>query len=328
MHNQKISEIGEVELINRLQTFMPNEQTSDDTAEVYTKKKKILINTDILVENVHFSDKTTSSFDIGWKSISTNFSDLAASGVKDIIGITIGLGLPENTDLSWVENVYSGIKAALTKYGGVILGGDCSKSSEKFLSITAIGTLSKLRLHRSNAKHGDWIIATGNHGLSRLGLALLLSDESTKNIQLPNNLIEIAVRSHRRPKARLKALRRLIRCKPSGVPWRAAGTDSSDGLFQALKNICISSKCMAVINKNNLPVHSDWPKGLHWNDWCLFGGEDYELILTVPAKWAKKFLKEYPSSRAIGKIKKGPSKIYWTNGEEISNKIIQEFKHF
>tara|TARA_B100000700_G_scaffold325522_2_gene434513 strand:- start:129 stop:1115 length:987 start_codon:yes stop_codon:yes gene_type:complete len=328
MHNQKISDIGEIELINKLQNFMPNEQTNDDTAELFIEKKKILINTDILVENIHFSNQTTSPFDIGWKSISTNFSDLAASGVKDIIGITIGLGLPENTYLSWVENVYSGIQAALKKYGGVILGGDCSRSSEKFLSITAIGTLSKLRLHRSNAKHGDWIIATGNHGLSRLGLAVLLADKATKNIQLSNSLIETAVRSHRRPKAPLRALKLLRSCKPSDMPWRAAGTDSSDGLFQALKNICVSSKCMAVINENNLPVHSDWPKGLPWNDWCLFGGEDYELILSLPEKWAKKFLKEYPSSRAIGTIKKGPSQVFWTNGEEISNKKIQEFQHF
>ena len=136
MHKEILEDIGEKELINRLSKFMPKNQVSDDCALIKTKNDNLLVNTDSLVENVHFND-IISPGDLGWKAVVSNISDLLSSGSKKTIGITISLILPAKTDWIWVEELYKGINKALKEYGGVILGGDCSKGDEKIISITA-----------------------------------------------------------------------------------------------------------------------------------------------------------------------------------------------
>ena len=93
MHKELLKDIGEKELIKRLAKFMPKNQVSDDCAFVKTKNDNLLINTDSLVENVHFNDETISALDVGWKAVSSNFSDLISSGCNKIIGVNIGLSL-------------------------------------------------------------------------------------------------------------------------------------------------------------------------------------------------------------------------------------------
>ena len=90
MHKELLEDIGEKELIKRLAKFMPKNQISDDCALIKTTKKELLINTDSLVENVHFNDETISAFDIGWKAVASNVSDLISSGCSKIIGVNIG----------------------------------------------------------------------------------------------------------------------------------------------------------------------------------------------------------------------------------------------
>ena len=101
----------------------------------------MLINTDVLVDGIHFSDATTTAMDVGWRAVAANLSDLAASGAVDIDGITVALVAPGHTRWDWVDGVYQGISAALGQYGGVLLGGDCSKGEQRLLSITALGRL-------------------------------------------------------------------------------------------------------------------------------------------------------------------------------------------
>ena len=91
MHKELLEDIGEKELIRRLAKFMPKNQVSDDCAFVKGKNKNLLVNTDALVENVHFNDDTISAFDIGWKAVASNVSDLISSGCNKIIGINICL---------------------------------------------------------------------------------------------------------------------------------------------------------------------------------------------------------------------------------------------
>ena len=146
MHKEKLEDIGEKEFINRLGKFMPKNQTSDDCALIKTKNENLLVNTDSLVENVHFSDFTICPQDLGWKAVVSNISDLLSSGSKKTIGITISLVLPARTEWIWVEELYKGINKALKEYGGVILGGDCSKGDEKIISITAFGIQGELEL--------------------------------------------------------------------------------------------------------------------------------------------------------------------------------------
>ena len=98
MHKESIGDIGEKELIKRLAEFMPKNQISDDCAFIKITDKDLLINTDSLVENVHFSNETISALDIGWKAVASNVSDLISSGCVRIIGINIGLVVPPKTN--------------------------------------------------------------------------------------------------------------------------------------------------------------------------------------------------------------------------------------
>ena len=147
MHKEILEDIGEKELINRLGKFMPKNQISDDCALIKTKNENLLVNTDSLVENVHFNDISICPVDLGWKAVVCNISDLLSSGSKKTIGITISLILPTKTEWVWVEELYKGINQALKEYGGIILGGDCSKGKQKIISITALGIQGELKLH-------------------------------------------------------------------------------------------------------------------------------------------------------------------------------------
>ena len=113
MHKELLEDIGEKELIKRIAKFMPKNQISDDCAFIKTTKKELLINTDSLVENVHFNNITICPQDLGWKAVVSNISDLLSSGSKKTIGITISLILPAKTEWVWVEELYKGINKAL-----------------------------------------------------------------------------------------------------------------------------------------------------------------------------------------------------------------------
>ena len=205
-----IKDIGEIELLNRLKKFMRSGQIDDDIAEIKSSKKKLLINTDLLVEEIHFSEKISNAKDIGWKCITTNVSDLICSGSENIISFTVGLVLPPSTNWTWVENLYEGMHEAMQEFGGEIIGGDCTSGEKKIISITAIGEMSQPRLHRGNALPGDYIVSTGFHGLSRLGLALLTSEKLPSAVHIDPKLINRAINAHKRPYPAIEALKALI----------------------------------------------------------------------------------------------------------------------
>tara|TARA_B100001093_G_scaffold101929_1_gene94179 strand:- start:60 stop:653 length:594 start_codon:yes stop_codon:yes gene_type:complete len=196
------------------------------------------------------------------------------------------------------------------------------------ISITAIGEMNPPRLHRGNALPGDYIVSTGLHGLSRLGLALLTSEKLPSEVQISPELINKAINAHRRPYPALKALKALKDCKPRSTSWRAAGTDSSDGLIESIRGICQTSNCQAVLSKTSILKHPDWPEDDIWNEWILNGGEDYELILSLPKEWAKSLSKKLKSAKIIGFIKEGKPNIFWDNLEQIKIDQSSTFRHF
>ena len=324
---ETLQDLGEREILNRLKRFVPPGQLEDDTAEINPFEKQLLINTDFLVEGVHFSNQTTTPSDVGWKAVAANVSDLIGSGSDEILGLTIGLVAPPQTHWVWVEEVYEGISSALKNFGGSILGGDCSSGKDRLLGITAIGTLGQLRLHRSQAIAGDYLVVSGPHGLSRLGLEILLGKELGQFEELSTALKQEAILAHQRPQPPINALSTLKACKPKSLPWRAGGTDSSDGLIEALKGLCISSNCQAVIDKDSLPKANGWPEGIKWENFCLNGGEDFELVLSLPKSWANAWLKAIPSSQVIGFMQEGLPKIIWADSRE-EVKTNESFTHF
>ena len=166
------------------------------------------------------------------------------------------------------------------------------------------------------------------HGLSRLGLALLTSEKLPSEVQISPELINKAINAHRRPYPALKALKALKDCKPRSTNWRAAGTDSSDGLIESIRGICQTSNCQAVLSKTSILKHPDWPKDDIWDGWILNGGEDYELILSLPKEWAKSLSKKLKSAKIIGFIKEGKPNIFWDNLEQIKIDQSSTFRHF
>ena len=193
---ETLADLGEWELIRRLGTFAPPDQFSDDAALLPDggdggQDGGLVVNTDVLVEGLHFSEATTGPADVGWRAAAANLSDLAAMGCTEVVGLTVGLVAPASTTWSWVEGVYGGLREALDTYGGVLLGGDCSGGAQRILAVTAIGRLARAgpakqassgqkpdhrswtAIRRRDGRPGDLLVCTGPHGLSRLGLAVL-----------------------------------------------------------------------------------------------------------------------------------------------------------
>ena len=301
-----LAELGEWELIRRLARFAPQGQFEDDAALLAAPPagQALVVNTDVLVEGVHFSDSTTGPADVGWRAVAANLSDLAAMGCPAALGITVGLVAPGVTSWSWVEGVYEGIAAALERYGGTLLGGDCSSGSQRLLAITALGALEAGRpIRRGDGQPGDRLVSSGSHGLSRLGLALLQGELADGlAAALPPALVQRSLTAHRRPRPRFDVVQALEPCRPPDLSWRVGGCDSSDGLVAAAAAIAKASGCAALLERSRLPLEpamADLPEGERW---CLAGGEDFELVLALAPDWADALCRTLPDSRPIGEL--------------------------
>ncbi len=328
MHKEILEDIGEKELINRLGKFMPKNQILDDCALIKTKNENLLVNTDSLVENVHFNDIIISPGDLGWKAVVSNISDLLSSGSKKTIGITISLVLPSRTEWIWVEELYRGINKALKEYGGIILGGDCSKGNQKAISITAFGIQGEIELRRNACKSGDIILTTGIHGLSKLGFLIKNKIYFDNDISLNKRLISKSIEHFCRPKVYPNFLKNLIKTRSNKKIKRIGCTDSSDGLFQALQDLASASKCKAIINYEKIPKDKDWPRGNKWDEYYFFGGEDYELVFSLPKKWAKNLTKLDKEINEIGFFTDGEPSIEFKDSKKNKLLEITPFKHF
>ena len=305
MHNERIKDLGEKELINRLSKYMPNNQTHDDCASISISHENLLINTDLMVEDTHFNDDIIHPKDLGWKSVTSNYSDLISSGCEKFIGINIGLIINPDTKWDWIKELYKGAFEALNYYGGVILGGDCSRGIKNAISITAIGLEGKLRLRRYSSKPGDIIITTGSHGLSKLGY-LLKTNQINKDItKLTKDLINQSLNAFQRPRPKKLFLQNVIQSHLNKDQQEIGCTDSSDGFYQAINDLANYSNCKAIIDYKKLPKHKNWPYGSNWDSYYFYGGEDYELIFSLPKNWAKRYLNLEKTSQEIGEFIEG-----------------------
>ena len=354
---QTLADLGEWELIRRLGAFAPPGQFADDAALLpgvgeAGQQGALVVNTDVLVEGLHFSDATTGPGDVGWRAAAANLSDLAAMGCTEVVGLTVGLVAPASTTWAWVEGVYGGLREALDTYGGVLLGGDCSGGAQRLLAITAIGRLGEGPtatgqpgaiascgpIRRSDGLAGDWLLGTGPHGLSRLGLALLQgelpggspaygapsqgatptaagSPAAPLAALLDPNLRARAITAHRRPRPRFDAVRALIASRPARLGWRVGGCDSSDGLAAAAAAIAASSGCAARLDRDALPLDPSMAGLPQAAAWCLGGGEDFELVLALQPAWAEALIAALPGTTRIGELVAGEAgALGWSDG--------------
>ena len=328
MHKLLIRELGEKELIKRLSKYMPKKQISDDCAYIKIKNNELLVNTDLMVENTHFEKELLSAFDLGWKATASNFSDLLSSGCENMIGINIGLVLPSDTEWEWVEELYEGINHALNEFGGSILGGDISKGSLKTISINALGTQGKLIMRRYESKPGEILLTTGVHGLSKLGLNLKQNQISNSKNKLSSELISKSINAFCKPFPKKNILNQLIKSRNKNDSFRVGCTDSSDGFYQAVLDLAQESKCKAVIDYKKIPKEAEWPDGDSWDEFLFFGGEDYQLVFSLPEKWAKNLISIDKSVKEFGYLTNGLPSVVFENLP--SSKMIKNksFKHF
>ena len=328
MHNEIIKDIGEKELIKRLAKYMPINQTSDDCAFIETRKEGLLINTDLMVENTHFNHKIISPRDIGWKAVITNYSDLISSGCVEFIGINIGLVLPSATEWRWVQELYEGFSEALNKYGGSILGGDCSRGESKMISISAMGLQSKLRLRRNACKPGDILITTGIHGLSKLGLLIKTNQISKEDLNLSKKLIDLSIKAFCRPTAKHEILKKILDSSEFIFKQEIGCTDSSDGFYQAIFDLSKESKCKAVVDYKKIPKNNFWPIGKKWDQFYFFGGEDYELLISLPRDCATKLIQMDNQITEIGYFTEGEPSVEIKNYPNKENLDNNSYSHF
>lgn len=324
-----LKNIGEQGILKILQSFCPREVIGDDAAILDVPNgQSLVVTTDVLIDNVHFSDVTTSPEDVGWRAAAANLSDLAAMGAKPL-GITVGLALPPDTSIDWVIRLYQGMCDCLKQYQTVIVGGDICRSSVISISITALGSVFPNQIiSRFRAKVGDAIVITGSHGLSRAGLELLLHPDTGNHLDSDSK--KILIQAHQRPRPRLDVLETLWNLTDTSL----AGMDSSDGLADAVLQICHCSQVGAKIDRNAIPLHPalcqfvGQEKAIKWS---LYGGEDFELVLCLPLPLAEIFVQQIDGNAAIigemipeKEVKLGETAQY---SEQIL-KLAEGFQHF
>ena len=328
MHKELIRDIGEKELIRRIAEYMPPNQVSDDCAFVENKREDLLLNTDLMVENTHFKQEIISPRDIGWKAVTSNYSDLISSGCIEFIGINIGLVLTPNTEWEWVQELYEGFSEALNNFGGSILGGDCSRGENKVISITAIGLQSRLKLRRNACKPGEILLTTGIHGLSKLGLLIRTNKINRKDLNLSEELIDLSINAFCRPTPKYKSLKTILRSSEFFLKREIGCTDSSDGFYQAIFDLSKESKCKAVIDYHKIPKKNFWPNGKKWDQFYFFGGEDYELLISLPREWASKLIQMDNEVTEIGYFTKGNPDVEIKNYPNKNNLDNNSYSHF
>ncbi|WNZ22617.1 thiamine-phosphate kinase [Leptolyngbya sp. NK1-12] len=353
----QVHQLGEQGLLKRLQEFCPIDLIGDDAALLSVAAgQSLVVTTDMLVDGVHFSDRTTSPFDAGWRATAANLSDLAAMGASPL-GITIGLSLPGAVEVSWVEQFYQGIVACLQPYSTPIVGGDICRSSVITVSITAFGQVSPSRaIRRSTARPGDAILVTGVHGASRAGLELLLHPDQGQGLSAADRAA--LIQAHQRPVPRLDVVALLRdggdaapeprrtkgdagdaapeprRTKGDGL-LRVAGMDSSDGLADAVLQICRASRVGAEIERNLIPFPpglTAWVLEAQAVEWALYGGEDFELVLCLPRLVAQRLVEQLGNGAAIvGRITAEPKVVLRDRSGLYGDEILQlekGFQHF
>ena len=339
----KIADIGEQGLLKILQRFCPSEIIGDDAAVLATAPDtSLVVTTDVLIDGVHFSDRTTTPEDAGWRAAAANLSDLAAMGATPM-GMTVGLGLRGDVSVAWVEGLYRGITQCLQNYDAQtqIVGGDLVRSPVVSVAITAFGQVRKSHsIYRHQAKVGDAIVVTGVHGAASAGLELLLDPQKGKN--LTDSERKALIKAHQRPEPRLDVLPILWNVLDS---WnildsesdciRVAGMDSSDGLADAILQICRASKVGAVIKRDQitlLPAMTKLLGPLAQIESALYGGEDFQLILCLPKEPAIKLVQFLDADAAIiGTITAGSTVLLTDETGEFQDKLLslkQSFQHF
>jgi thiamine-monophosphate kinase len=302
---KKLSQIGELALLAKIKKQFGKKSESvlcgigDDASVLKPLNKFLLLTTDMMVEGVHFDLTFTTPYQLGFKLVSVNVSDIYAMGGQPS-HVLLNIAVQKERDLAFIDLLFKGIQDAMKRYQTVLIGGDLSAAPKDMsLSATLIGYADKYLL-RSGANIGDKIYVTGNLGDSACGLQLLkriknpisLSRKTGSRNNMPSalrtkltrlglswNVVEPLVRRHLMPEARNPA---------KFVQQATSMIDISDGLLVDLTRLCKESRTGVKIYEEEIPVSSGMKEaamhmGLSPLALALAGGEDYELLFTAPS---------------------------------------------
>ncbi len=356
----KISQIGELALLEKIRrTFSKKTEKvlvgiGDDAAALKPVNETILATTDMMVEKIHFDFRFITPYQLGFKLLSVNVSDIYAMGGRPFY-VLLNLAVNRSTTTEFIDSFFDGVKDAVDFYDMILVGGDLSASNRDMsLSATVIGYVKKY-IQRSGAKVGDKIYVTGNLGDSACGLKLLkkirrpvpffkngsaISDQRTTpphprgsrgglnselqmieaafvRLGLPWKVIKPLIRRHLMPEARNP--KNFIQAATSMI-------DVSDGLLIDLTRLCNESNVGARVYIENVPVSRELKKassylGTSPERLALSGGEDYELLFTAhPGKKVKAIY--------IGDVIKSKKVIVDRSGREkpFSSEGYQHFR--
>lgn len=309
----EISSLGEFGLIDRLTEGVELRNASslkgvgDDCAVLEYKDTEVLVSTDMLVEGIHFDLTYVPLKHLGYKAAVVNFSDIYAMNGHPR-QITVSLAVSKRFTVEHMEALYSGIRLACEIYGVDLVGGDTTSSrSGLVISVTCIGDAPKGRIaYRSGAKNTDLICVSGDLGSAYMGLQLLerekVASAGQKDFQPQFQGKEYLVERQLKPEARRDVIENLE--KAGIVP--TSMMDISDGLSSELLHICKASDVGCRVYEDRIPI--DYQTALMAEELnmnlvtaAMNGGEDYELLFTVPLH-AHDEIKKIPGVRVIGHI--------------------------
>ncbi len=284
MKVQDLGEFGVIDLLTEMVTsgragpdnatphgFRLLVDAGDDTAAWRCREGTELYTTDTVVEGVHFTRATTPWYDLGWKLMAANVSDVAAMGGLPLYAL-VTLGLPGETDVGDLESLYRGMVDLGNRYGVAVVGGDVVRSPAVFVTVGLTGVCDGIPMLRSAAAPGDQIAVTGYLGSSAGGLEIMLKD-----LPIHGNAAEHLKTAHRRPEPRVPQGRVL---SSHGVQ---AAMDISDGLVDDLSKLCKASGLAVRVESGRVPIHpalrEAFPEA--YLELALGGGEDYELLFAA-----------------------------------------------
>ena len=280
----------------------------DDAAVIKSSNNKLVATVDMAVEDIHFSKKWSTPFQIGAKLTTANLADIFAMGAVPKY-LLVAAGINELNNSETVTELAKGIRSVADRFEVTVIGGDLSKSEKMTLSITALGELSAQPILRSGARVGDLIYLSSLTGLSAAGLAIL-----NRELDRPRYVVE----AHLNPK--LVAPDKLIKVATSMC-------DVSDGLATDASHLSYASNVDFNLSKDLISQAADFKdlaelaKELNEDvfDWILTGGEDHFFLATVD--------KENESNELgiqIGSVGKGEGKLL-LDGVEIKKTGYQHF---
>jgi thiamine-monophosphate kinase len=332
---KSLAQLGEFGLIKRFsESFVKNlpkgvTGIGDDCAVIrLDNKQSLLVTTDLLIEGRHFLFNKITAYELGWKSLAVNLSDIAAMGGTPESAF-LSISIPSKISIKWMDDFFKGIKNICSKYKVNLLGGDTTKSPDRLvINFTVLGKCANNNVKlRSSAKPGQLICVTDFLGDSGAGLNILLKNKKTGQLE------KQMIKRHHMPKPQMAEGAFL-----ASFPSVAAMMDVSDGVDSDIRRIMEASDTGAEIWIEKLPLSkelNDVCRKYSWNSesLALTGGEDYCLLLTIGEKdygmIANKFRKRFKKPLfIIGKTTKtSKGLVYLKNGKKV---IIEGkgFDHF